>query len=87
MKNPPEHKDLFGKPLSVGDFVIAIGEGERGLRICQIIKLTPQMVKIQKIASERIWCVYSINTVLLNPEDVTLYALSLKNQNTNWRNM
>lgn len=69
-KEIPEHRDLLGCVLSVGDYVAY--PDSNTLKMGKIEKLNPKMVKIQGR-----WSVnkYSKDTVKLDGPDLVMYLL------------
>lgn len=72
-----EHRDIFGKPLQVGDFVVA-PYYNKDISVFSVIKLNPKMIKLRRIAS-RGWQgtqnAYAVHTVKVDGPEVTMYVL------------
>lgn len=77
----PEHKDILGKTVNVGDVVAA--NSNNSMFIAVVTKLNPRMVQIKKISGHSGWKTnkYSKDLVVLNSEDVTMYLLKKGNYN------
>lgn len=78
-KQLPEHTDIIGRKLKIGDFVATTISNQ--LHIAKVIKLNPKMVKVRLLnVNTTTWYNgehnrYSVDTVLLDGEYLTLYLL------------
>lgn len=71
-----EHRDIFGKLVQVGDFVVTTYYGKE-IAVYSVIKLTPKMVKLQRIGRKG-WTgtnAYPANLVKVDGPEVTMYVL------------
>jgi hypothetical protein len=71
------HQDRLGKQINLGDCVVA--SHYNSLIVAKVIKLTPKMVRITKLASRQSWeyTKYPEDLVIINGADVTAYLLKL----------
>jgi hypothetical protein len=73
-KQPPEHKDILGRVLAVGDYIAYPDSNQ--LRIGKIDKLNPKMIRVN---TGRGWNPninkYPIDTVKLDGPDLVMYLL------------
>lgn len=69
-KEIPEHRDILGRVLNVGDYVAF--PDSNIMKLGKIVKLNPKMIKI-----EGRWGVnkYSKDTVKVDGPDLTMYLL------------
>jgi len=78
-KHPPEHKDIIGRTLNVGDFVSVVIYNK--LQVAKIIKLTPKMVRVKMLnAHHNFWyngehSRYSSDMALLDGMYLTTYLI------------
>lgn len=70
-----EHKDILGQPLSLGNYVAA--SQANSLYICQIIKITPKMIRVRPIKGY--WrdgfLKYAADLVVLSGPEALAYIL------------
>ena len=77
--NEPQHQDLLGRALSVGDCVVY--PQANALHIGTVIKLTPKMVKVKKVkVSPSRWYTgeankYPSDLVKVEGPEVTMFLL------------
>ena len=79
MKDVPEHKDLLGRSLQIGDCV-AVPYGN-GLGICKVTKFTTKMVRVHPVNTKRAskgYLKYGTDIVVVPSEDVFVYVLENK---------
>ena len=69
-----QHRDIFGRQLQLGDCVVAPYYG-KDLGVFRIVKITPKMVKIQRIGSRGCSSAYPHHTVRVEGPEVTMYLL------------
>jgi hypothetical protein len=71
----PEHKDILGHELALGNYV-AIAR-HNAMVVCSIRKMTPKQMRVLSIHDKRGdgWLVYPHDTVLLSGEDALAYVL------------
>lgn len=76
-KTIPEHKDILGQPLMVGDAVVF--PSSNSMYIGTITKLNPKMIKVKRVGSYN-WeqNKYPDDLVRVHGPEVTMYLL--KNQ-------
>lgn len=78
-KAAPEHKDIIGRTINVGDFVSVVISNS--LRIAKVVKLNPKMVKVKILnAKTSNWYSgehnkYSYDMALIDGEYLTMYIL------------
>jgi len=78
-KKQPDHKDIIGRNLSVGDYVSVVVRNR--LHVAKVIKLNPKMVKIRILnAATNKWYAgehnrYPSDMALLDGEYLTMYIL------------
>ncbi len=74
-KELPEHTDILGQPLAVGNYV-AIAQ-RNCMRICSIIKITPKQIRVGQVGRNDPdgSLVYPKETVLLSGPDAMAYIL------------
>ena len=78
-KKEPEHKDIIGRTINVGDFVSVVVHNS--LHVAKVIKLNPKMVKVKILnAKTNNWYngehnKYSYDMVLIDNEYLTMYLL------------
>jgi hypothetical protein len=72
-----EHRDKLGRQINLGDCVVA--PYHNSLMVAKVIKLTPKMVKIKKLANKQTWEYnkYPQDLAIVNSADVTAYLLKL----------
>ena len=79
MLEQPEHKDLIGRKVGVGDFVAF--PQHKTLYVGRIIKLNKQMLRLQRITQCRFLAdevnKYSKDCVLLPSRDMDFYLLKV----------
>ena len=75
----PEHKDIIGRNLKVGDFVSVVIYNN--LQVAKIVKLNPKMVKVKVLnAKTNNWYSgehnrYPSDMALLDGEYLTMYLI------------
>jgi hypothetical protein len=71
----PEHKDILGQDLSIGNYVAVPYRND--LHVCIIIKLTPKQIRIRPLKHKTTsgWLKYPEETVLLSGPDAMVYIL------------
>ena len=74
MKVVPEHQDLFGQPLAVGDCIVF--PSYNTMHVGTIVKLNPKMIRIKRVGS-RAWeqNKYPQDLVRVEGAEVTMYLL------------
>ena len=77
-----QHRDIFGRDLQVGDFV-ASPYWNTNLGIFAVVKLTPKMLRIRRVGTNRDKTVYPINTIKVDGSDVTMYCLKYNKGGSN----
>lgn len=77
-KEIPEHCDILGQPLSVGDAVVF--PSSNAMYVGTVIKLTPKMVKVQRVGSRHMWeqNKYPEDLARVSGPEVTMYLLKNK---------
>jgi hypothetical protein len=76
MKEAPAHKDVLGKDINIGDFVVV--SYNRGLRVCKVSKFTPKMMRVHPVDTKRKhsgYLKYGQETAIVSGEDVFVYVL------------
>lgn len=69
------HKDLLGRNLSVGDFVVASTHGNN-LGVYSITRLTPRMVRVKKLKKSYDRPLYPEQVVkLIDEKELTMLLL------------
>lgn len=75
---PINHKDLLGRDLDVGNFVVASSYGN-DLAVYSIVKMTPKMIRIKRTKSKHDKPVYPAQVVKLTDEqELTMLILKDK---------
>lgn len=71
----PEHKDILGQPLAVGDAVVY--PSSNTMYIGTISKLNPKMVKIKRVGVKYKWeqNKYPTDLAKVSGAEVTMYLL------------
>lgn len=71
----PEHRDLLGQPLSVGDAVVF--PSSNTMYVGTVTKLNPKMVKVRRVGHSR-WeqNKYPQDLVRVSGPEVTMYLLT-----------
>ena len=76
-KTEPEHRDLLGRVLAVGDAVCY--PVSNSLVIGTVVKLNNKMIKVQKVGSKTLWGSgynkYPADIIKLDQAEVTFYLL------------
>lgn len=74
MSQAPEHRDLLGQPLSVGDCIVF--PSHNTMYVGTIVKLNPKMVKIKRVGRSA-WeqNKYPDDLVRVEGAEVTMYLL------------
>lgn len=75
MSNSPEHRDILGQPLSVGDCVVF--PSSNTMYVGTIVKLNPKMIKVQRVGSRSKWeqNKYPADLAKVSGAEVTMYLL------------
>jgi len=71
----PEHKDLFGQPISIGDCVVY--PRSNMMMVGTVVKLNPKMIGVKAVGA-RNWGAsnkYPTELVKVNGSEVTMYLL------------
>jgi len=71
----PEHKDLFGQPISIGDCVVY--PRSNMMMVGTVVKLNPKMIGVKAVGA-RNWGSsnkYPTELVKVNSSEVTMYLL------------
>ena len=69
------HKDLLGRNLEVGNFVVASTHGN-DLGVYSIVRMTPKMVRVKKLKSKYDRPLYPAQTVKITDEkELTMLLL------------
>lgn len=78
MSNVPDHRDILGQPLAIGDAVVF--PSSNSMYVGTITKLNPKMVKVRRVGSSYNWeqNKYPSDLVRVHGPEVTMYLL--KNQ-------
>ena len=76
----PEHRDILGQPLDIGDCVVF--PSSNSMYVGMITKLNPKMVKVKRVGTKRTWeqNKYPLDLAKVSGAEVTMYLL--KNQNS-----
>jgi len=74
MAEVPEHKDLLGSKIAVGDFVV-VPDGKRVLKLGTVERLGPKMVVVSITSYCGVKKVYPEDCLVVNDPRVTLYIL------------
>lgn len=72
-----EHRDVLGKTISPGDFVVI--SYHNGLRVCRVGKFTPKMIRVFPVNAARAskgYLKYGNETVIVDKEDVFVHVLT-----------
>jgi hypothetical protein len=74
----PDHRDVLGQPLTVGDCVVF--PSSNSMYVGMIVKLNPKMVKVRRVGKARSWeqNKYPQDLAKVSGAEVTMYLL--KNQ-------
>lgn len=72
-KSVPNHKDVLGRQLSVGDLVAS--QGWMHLEVFTVTKLNPKMIQIKPLNSNLKRNKYPVDVVKLDEKDVSFYIL------------
>lgn len=75
----PEHKDIIGQPLVVGDVVVF--PSSNTMYVGMITKLNPKMVKVKAVGDKCSWQQnkYPLDLVRVSGIEVTMYLLKHQN--------
>jgi len=77
MSNDPEHKDILGNYIRIGDSAV-VPDGRRNLRVGVVERVTPKMVAVKTVGSgisRRERLLYPGDILVVNDSKVTLYLL------------
>lgn len=71
----PEHQDILGQPLGVGDCVVF--PSSNSMYVGMITKLNPKMVKVKRVGTKYSWeqNKYPTDLAKVSGAEVTLYLL------------
>lgn len=72
----PEHRDILGQPLDVGDCVVF--PSSNSMYIGKIVKLNPKMVKVAKVPGGKYvseWNKYPGDLAKVSGPEVTMFLL------------
>jgi hypothetical protein len=73
-KPAPQHSDLFGTPLAVGDCVVF--PQSNSMLVATVIKLNPKMVNVRPVGWTRLhYNKYPKDLVRVEGSEVTMYLL------------
>jgi hypothetical protein len=73
-KTIPEHRDLFGQPLEIGDCVVY--PRSNSMNVGTVVKLNPKMVGVKGVSSRWADCnKYPQELVKVSGSEVTMYLL------------
>lgn len=72
----PEHRDLLGQPLAIGDCVVF--PSSNAMYVGTVIKLNPKMIKVRRVGSRSKWeqNKYPQDLVRVSGPEVTMYLLT-----------
>lgn len=75
MSNIPEHRDILGQPLAVGDAVVF--PSSNTMYVGTITKLNPKMIKVKRVGSRSKWeqNKYPSDLARVSGAEVTMYLL------------
>jgi hypothetical protein len=75
----PEHRDILGQPLGIGDAVVF--PSSNSMYVGMITKLNPKMVKVKRVGTKRTWeqNKYPADLAKVSGAEVTLYLLKQSN--------
>lgn len=76
MSNIPEHRDILGQPLAVGDAVVF--PSSNTMYVGTITKLNPKMIKVKRVGSRSKWeqNKYPSDLARVSGPEVTMYLLT-----------
>ena len=80
-KEIPEHKDILGQPLALGDCVVF--PSSNNMYVGTVIKINPKMIKVKRIGAKTRYGElnkYPEDLAKVSGAEVTMYLL--KNQNS-----
>lgn len=71
----PEHKDILGQPLAVGDCVVF--PSSNTMYVGMITKFNPKMVKVKRVGTKYSWeqNKYPTDLAKVSGAEVTMYLL------------
>lgn len=72
----PDHRDLLGQPLSLGDAVVY--PSSNTMYVGTVTKLNPKMVKVKRVGQKYSWeqNKYPQDLVRVSGPEVTMYLLT-----------
>lgn len=75
----PEHRDILGQPLGIGDAVVY--PSSNTMYVGTITKLSPKMVKVKRVGVKYSWeqNKYPADLAKVSGAEVTLYLLKQSN--------
>lgn len=71
----PEHRDILGQPLGIGDAVVF--PSSNSMYVGMIVKLNPKMVKVKRVGTKYKWeqNKYPADLAKVSGAEVTMYLL------------
>ena len=72
-KTIPNHTDIIGQPISMGNYVAV--SLKNSMQVCSILKISEKMMRVVPLKSKRDYLVYPANVVVLSGEDALAYIL------------
>lgn len=75
MSNTPEHRDILGQPLAIGDCVVY--PSSNAMYVGTIVKLNPKMIKVRRVGTRSNWeqNKYPDDLAKVSGAEVTMYLL------------
>lgn len=72
----PEHRDILGQPLAVGDAVVY--PSSNSMYVGTVIKINPKMIKVKPVGKSRVWeqNKYPQDLARVSGPEVTMYLLT-----------
>lgn len=72
----PDHRDILGQPLALGDCVVY--PSSNSMYVGTIVKLNPKMVKVRRVGTRTTWeqNKYPQDLARVSGPEVTMYLLS-----------
>lgn len=76
MANTPDHRDILGQPLAVGDAVVF--PSSNTMYVGTITKLNPKMIKVRRVGTRSKWeqNKYPEDLAKVSGPEVTMYLLT-----------
>jgi hypothetical protein len=74
-KSLPDHKDILGQPIAVGDAVVY--PSSNSMCVGVVVKLNPKMVKVKRVGTKYSWeqNKYPSDLARVSGAEVTMYML------------